>query len=139
MPWLLALIGAFLGALVGSAGSALAGFVGGALLGWQQARIGELRRRLDSLELRRIPTPQRTTPLTPEQAQAIRDTGAPPAQSKPPVEAPVREAAFVPQTVAPPQEAQVRKHDVLLEGRGKICLGSTINDGRSECLEFEHL
>ena len=109
MPWLLALIGAFLGALVGSAGSALAGFVGGALLGWQQARIGELRRRLDSLELRRIPTPQRTTPLTPEQAQAIRDTGAPPAQSKPPVEAPVREAAFVPQTVAPPQEAQVRK------------------------------
>ena len=37
------------------------------------------------------------------------------------------------------QEALVRKHDVLLEGRGKICLGSTINDGRSECLEFEHL
>lgn len=37
------------------------------------------------------------------------------------------------------QEALVRKHDVLLEGCGKICLGSTINDGRSECLEFEHL
>lgn len=37
------------------------------------------------------------------------------------------------------QEALVRKHDVLLEGRGKICLGSTINEGRSECLEFEHL
>lgn len=37
------------------------------------------------------------------------------------------------------QEALVRKHDVLLEGRGKICLGSTINDTRAECLEFEHL
>ncbi|WP_415032929.1 FHA domain-containing protein [Azonexus sp.] len=37
------------------------------------------------------------------------------------------------------QEILVRRHDVLLEGSGKICLGSTINDVRAQCLEFEHL
>ncbi len=110
MPWLLALIGAFFGALVGSASSALAGFVGGALLGWQQGRIGELRRRLDTLELRRAPAPQHT-PLTPEQAQAIREPGTPATQAKPPAAATAHETtvATPPEAAMATPQAQVRK------------------------------
>lgn len=103
MPWLLAVIGAFFGASVGSASSSLLGFLAGALLGWQQGRLGELRRRIDSLELRKTSTPQRT-PLTPAQAQAIRESAAPVEPPRPPETVP--EAAFdVPKPMATSLEA----------------------------------
>lgn len=37
------------------------------------------------------------------------------------------------------QEVLVRKHEMLLEGSGTICFGSSINDPGAERLEFEHL
>ncbi len=52
MHWLMALLGAFLGAIVGGGGSAFVGLVSGALLGWQWGRLRELRQRLDALETR---------------------------------------------------------------------------------------
>lgn len=37
------------------------------------------------------------------------------------------------------QEVMVRRHDLLLEGRGRICFGSSSNDPSADCAEFEHL
>lgn len=50
MHWVLAIVGALLGASAGSASAAFLGLCAGLLLGWQGARIGELRQRLDTLE-----------------------------------------------------------------------------------------
>lgn len=37
------------------------------------------------------------------------------------------------------QEVMVRRHHLLLEGRGRICFGSSANDPSADCAEFEHL
>jgi class 3 adenylate cyclase len=45
--------------------------------------------------------------------------------------------SFVSQTGG--QEVMVRRHDLLLEGSGRICFGSSSNDPSADCAEFEHL
>ena len=37
------------------------------------------------------------------------------------------------------QEVMVRRHEVLLEGTGRICFGSSGNDPAADCADFEHL
>jgi adenylate cyclase len=37
------------------------------------------------------------------------------------------------------QEVMVRRHEVQLDGNGKICFGSSSNDPSSDCANFEHL
>lgn len=37
------------------------------------------------------------------------------------------------------QEVMVRRHEVLLEGKGRICFGSSGNDSAADCADFEHL
>jgi len=37
------------------------------------------------------------------------------------------------------QEVMVRRHEILLEGKGRICFGSSGNDPTADCADFEHL
>lgn len=37
------------------------------------------------------------------------------------------------------QEVMVRRHEILLEGKGRICFGSSSNDPAADCADFEHL
>lgn len=37
------------------------------------------------------------------------------------------------------QEVMVRRHEILLEGNGRICFGSSGNDPAADCADFEHL
>lgn len=83
MHWLMALLGAFLGAIVGGGGSVLTGLVSGALLGWQWGRLREVRQRLDAVEGRlRTEAAIRTA-----QEAAKRADGAMPAAAAPVVAA----------------------------------------------------
>lgn len=51
MHWLFGFIGAMVGAVTGSIGAGLLGFLLGIFTGWQGARIAQLRRRIEALEL----------------------------------------------------------------------------------------
>jgi uncharacterized membrane protein len=79
--WLGGFLGALFGALVGGGGSAFLGLVLGALVGWQSARIGELRRRLGTLEARiegRIVVAAPPSPAPEVTVSAPEPTAAPP-------------------------------------------------------------
>src|SRR5690606_29792176 len=78
--WVLAAIGALLGAALGEAEAIVLGLVAGALLGWQGARIAQLRQRLAALEGRGHVAPPAETAIPaspPPTAAAVRTATAP--------------------------------------------------------------
>ena len=50
MHWVMAIVGAMVGAVLGGADSSVLGFFAGILIGWQGVRIAQLRRRIEDAE-----------------------------------------------------------------------------------------
>lgn len=75
MHWVMAVIGALLGASVAAVDGGFLGFVAGALIGWQGARLAQLKRRLEAVEAEVVRRPGQTavTPaVSPPTASAAR-------------------------------------------------------------------
>src|SRR5690606_37950252 len=109
--WVLAAIGALLGAALGEAEAIVLGLVAGALLGWQGARIAQLRQRLAALEGRGHVAPPAETaiPASPPPTAAAVRTAAAPAPGATPAAAAARPGDAGPVDAPPPAAAVLRQ------------------------------
>lgn len=76
MHWVMALLGAFLGAVAGGIDDTFLGLVAGALIGWQGARLSALRTRVQMVEEELVARPEQTAVRAIAPATAARPPGA---------------------------------------------------------------
>jgi uncharacterized membrane protein len=131
MHWVLALVGAFLGALAGGIDASFAGLVAGAMIGWQGARLAQLKRRVDTAEqaLRYLCEPRVVLPTAAPRAAPLAAAAPAAAVRAAPLETPT--SADTTATTAP-SAGEPR----MTEAPGAV-IASAIEDARKASVQAE--